>query len=139
MYPTIFPFNLDNPWAYTGFQISSYGLMLVIAFLVCSHLLRKDLIKKNKNPNIADDIVFRAAIGGIIGSKLYYLIEFPESRQKFIQVFTGETTLVAGIREIGTGLVFLGGLIGGMIAVTLYIRKHNISWLEKLDFTLRKD
>ena len=30
---------------------------------------------KGKNPDIADDITFRAAIGGIIGSKIYYLLE----------------------------------------------------------------
>ena len=49
--------------------------MLVIAFLTCSHLLRRDLIKKGKDPNIADDITFRAALGGILGAKIYYLLE----------------------------------------------------------------
>ena len=67
MFPILF--------SYKGLQISSYGLMLVVAFLTCNYLLRRDLTKKNKNPDIADDITFRAAIGGILGSKIYYLLE----------------------------------------------------------------
>ena len=67
MYPILF--------SYKGLQISSYGLMLVVAFLTCNYLLRKDLVKKNKNPDIADDIIFRAAIGGVLGAKIYYLLE----------------------------------------------------------------
>ena len=31
-------------------------------------------------------------------------------------------------------MVFLGGLIGGMISVTLYLRKNNIVWLEAADW-----
>ena len=68
MYPILF--------SYKGIQISTYGLMLVIAFLTCNYLGRRYLTKKNLNPDIADDMTFRAAIGGILGSKIYYIIEF---------------------------------------------------------------
>lgn len=33
----------------------------------------------------------------------------------------------------GSGLVFLGGLAGGMLAVTLLVRKRNQPWLEIAD------
>ena len=67
MYPTIFEYN--------GFVISSYGLMLMTAFLVCNYLLKKHLNSINVDGKIADDIIFYAAIGGILGSKIYYIIE----------------------------------------------------------------
>ena len=67
MYPIIFEYKL--------LKISSYGLMLMLAFLVCNYLLRRYLSRINKNPKIGDDIIFYAALGGISGSKIYYMIE----------------------------------------------------------------
>ena len=137
MYPVLF--------SYKGLQISSYGLMLVVAFLTCNYLLRRDLIKKNKNPDIADDIIFRAAIGGVLGAKIYYLLEninngiAAENIKGFLSIFKGILTLdfstiALGIQNFGSGMVFLGGLIGGMISVSLYLKKNNIPWLEGADW-----
>ena len=131
MYPILF--------SYQGLQISSYGLMLVVAFLTCNYLLRRDLVKKNKNPDIADDIIFRAAIGGVLGAKIYYLLEnidngiASENIKGFLNIFKGIftldfSTIALGIQNFGSGMVFLGGLVGGMISVSLYLRKNNIPW-----------
>jgi len=149
MFPIIF--------SYKGIQISSYGLMLVILFLTCNYLLRRYLKQKNKDPQIADDMVLRAAIGGVIGAKLYYLLEninngiasaninglidaFYALINTFYGIFTLDSSKIAfsgiihGVQDFFTGLVFLGGLIGGMISVTLYLRKHNINWFEAADW-----
>jgi len=67
MYPILFQFG--------SFTISSFGVMMVIAFLLGNYLLRKDVVAEGYDPIIAEDITFRAAIGGILGAKLYYLIE----------------------------------------------------------------
>ena len=67
MYPILFQFG--------SFTISSFGVMMVIAFLLGNYLLRKDVVAEGYNPIIAEDITFRAAIGGILGANLYYLIE----------------------------------------------------------------
>ena len=67
------PFFLFN--ILVAFIISSFGVMMVIAFLLGNYLLRKDVIAEGYDAIIADDIIFRAAIGGIIGAKIYYLIE----------------------------------------------------------------
>ena len=59
--------------------ISSFGAMLVTAFIVCNYLLKKEMINSNLDENLADEITTRAAIGGIVGAKLYYIIEnFPK-------------------------------------------------------------
>jgi len=119
--------------------------MLVVAFLTCNYLLRKDLIKKNYDPDIADDIIFRAAIGGVLGSKIYYLLEninngiAAQNIDGLLDIFRGLLTfdftkITSGIASFGSGMVFLGGLIGGMIAVSLYLRKNNIRWLEGADW-----
>ena len=67
MYPILFEYN--------SFQISTYGFMLMMAFIICNYLLKKYLISINEDGSKADDIVFHAAIGGILGSKIYYIIE----------------------------------------------------------------
>ena len=48
---------------------------MVAAFLICNYLLKKDIAVYGFDPMIGEDITFRAAIGGIIGAKAYYLIE----------------------------------------------------------------
>ena len=60
MYPIIFEYN--------GLVISSYGFMLMIAFITCNFLLKKYLKSINVNPVIGDDLIFYAAIGGIVGA-----------------------------------------------------------------------
>ena len=67
MYTIIFEFK--------GFIISSYGLMLMIAFLLCNYLLKRYLKSFNEQEKYGDDIIFYAAIGGIVGAKMYYIIE----------------------------------------------------------------
>ena len=137
MYPILFE--------YKNLQISSYGLMLMIAFLLCNYLLRNYLVKIGKDPIIGDDIIFYAAFGGIVGAKIYYLIESAlfysdySNIDGILNIFRGFIQLdfsivLLGINQFGSGLVFLGGLIGGMTAVTYYIRKNKLEWLPVSDW-----
>ena len=50
--------------------ISSFGIMIFIAFLSCNLLMKRTLREKQIDTKIGDDIVFWAAIGGILGAKL---------------------------------------------------------------------
>ena len=56
-------------------MISSFGAMMAIAFLVCNYLLKRDLKSIGQDPMIGEGITLRAVLGGIIGAKIYYLIE----------------------------------------------------------------
>ena len=126
-------------------MISSFGAMMAIAFLVCNYLLKRDLKSIGQDPMIGEGITLRAVLGGIIGAKIYYLIE-NIATGKSADNINGLGTIISGIftldigrigegiQNFGGGLVFLGGLIGGMIAVTIYIRKMNLQWLEVADW-----
>ena len=137
MYPILFEYN--------NFQISTYGFMLMLAFIICNFLLKRYLSKININPSIGEDIIFYAAVGGIIGAKLYYIIEYYPTGEGysnivgFFNIFKGIFSFdinlfLLGLADFGSGLVFLGGLIGGMISVTYYIHKNNLNWLEVSDW-----
>ena len=137
MYPILFEFG--------PFLISSFGVMMVTAFFVCNWLLKKDIKAYGYDPQIGENITFRAAVGGIIGAKVYYLIENISTGQTadningLADIFSGIITLNVnliggGIQNFGAGLVFLGGLIGGMIAVSLYVYNNKLIWIEVADW-----
>ena len=136
MHPILFHFG--------SFPISSFGVMMVIAFLLGNYLLRIDVVAEGYDAIIADDIIFRAAIGGILGAKVYYLIENIPTGQAadningLINIIAGIFTLngeriAFGIQNFGAGLVFLGGLVGGMAAVSWYIYRKNLNWFKIAD------
>jgi len=72
---------------------------------------------------LAADLVFAAAVGGILGSKIYYLIE------NFDRVKADPMGMIFS----GAGLVFLGGLMGGTLAVTFVIKKEKLTWIKFAD------
>lgn len=100
-------------------KIYSFGFMLVVVFYSTHFLLNHDLKRLSHNEKLASDMIFWAAIGGIIGSKIYYLLE---NLGDVIQD-------PVGMIFSGSGLVFLGGLMGGTLAVTMVLRKNNLPWL----------
>ena len=115
MYPILFEIG--------PLKIYSFGLMLVIAFYTGLFLLNYDLKRLGYDEKLGADIVFWAALGGVLGSKLYYLLE---NLERVIQD-------PIGMIFSGSGLVFLGGLMLGTFAVTLILRKNNFPWLKFAD------
>ena len=125
------------------FVISSYGFMMVVAFISAYVLLNRDGQRLGWHPELAQDIIFWAAIGGIAGSKLYYLIEnighgsgqnMAGLWDMVAGIFTLDPARIAGgIQNFGAGLVWFGGLMGGMLAVTLLLKRRNKAWLPTAD------
>ncbi len=70
------------------------------------------------------DIVMMAALGGILGAKLFYLFESPGNLEEFLKNPLG---------SFFGGLTIYGGLIVGTIVVTLFARKRGINILQLAD------
>ena len=120
MFPTIFDFGIVNLFGFSfPLAIHSFGFMLVVAFYTTYFILNNDLKKLNYDENLASDLIFWAAFGGVVGSKVYHLLE------NLDQVFQDPIGMIFS----GSGLVFLGGLIGGTIAVTIILNKNKLPWL----------
>jgi phosphatidylglycerol---prolipoprotein diacylglyceryl transferase len=103
--------------------IYSYGVMMALGFLAAGWVLSKELQRQGKDPNLASTLVLWAAVGGLIGARLLFLVE---EWQAFIAdpwpfIFTG------------AGFTWYGGLIGGVAAVTLCVQRHGLSWLGIMD------
>jgi len=113
MHPTLFRFE-DLP-VIGDLTIRTYGTMMAIAFLTCYFILKWELKRRQQESIIATDIVFWAALGGIVGGRLFYLFEH------FSRTIEDPLHMIFS----GSGLVFHGGLIGGTIAVIIFLLKKN--------------
>ena len=122
MYPIIIDFGIIN---ILGFEfhlaIYSFGLMLVVAFYSCYFLLNAELKIIGYDEKLASDIIFWSAFGGILGAKIYYLIE------NIDRVLNSYDPM--GMIFSGAGLVFLGGLIGSIISVSFVLKNNALPWL----------
>ena len=99
--------------------VYSYGLMAALGFLLCGFLLERQLLRVGRDRELAGSIIIAAIIGGIVGSKIYFLIQNPDLlREDFLgNVFSG------------AGLIWYGGAIGGFLAVTWWIRRKGLPFL----------
>jgi phosphatidylglycerol:prolipoprotein diacylglycerol transferase len=122
MYPVIYDFGIVNIFGFKfKLAIYSFGLMLVIAFYTCYFLLNYDFKRFGYSEKLASDIIFWSAMGGILGAKTYYILE------NLDDLLSSSAPL--GMIFSGSGLVFIGGLIGAVIAVSVVIRTNKLPWL----------
>ena len=69
------------------------------------------------------DITIIAALAGILGAKVFAILEEP----------SGFLADPLGTFFSGSGLAFYGGLVGGYLGVTWYMRRHNIPFWPTAD------
>lgn len=72
MYPDLFRLPDWIP-AVGGAQITSFGVMMFLSFLTAGWVLKSELRRMGERADAAWDILFMAALGGVIGAKLYYV------------------------------------------------------------------
>ena len=115
MYPIIFQFG--------PLTIYSFGAFMALAALTAVWLVRVELKRRGHNPELASTIVFAAAIGGLIGARLLFIVE---EWQGF---------LAAPMNYIltGAGFTWYGGFFGGAAAGLWVARKNQIPALVGLD------
>jgi len=98
-----------------GLTIQTFGLCLGAAFIVAGAMVARGLQRIGRSPDLAYEFVFAALVGGLIGAKLWYVLE---NGGKFFS---------------GTGLVFYGGLIGGALAVIGWMKHRDALDLQVAD------
>jgi phosphatidylglycerol:prolipoprotein diacylglycerol transferase len=97
--------------------------MAAIAFLVAGWVTGKELDRRGLPGEVSSNMIFWAAVGGIVGSKLWYVA------QDWRALFSDPIGMIFS----GSGIVWYGGLIGGTLGVTFVIRRHKLPWLRTVD------
>jgi phosphatidylglycerol:prolipoprotein diacylglycerol transferase len=90
--------------------LQTFGLMFALAFLAAGALIAKRLKEIGKPVDWAYEMGFAALIGGVVGSRLYFVVQNYDSVKDDL----------LGNLFGGSGLVWYGGAIGGAIGVLLW-------------------
>jgi phosphatidylglycerol:prolipoprotein diacylglycerol transferase len=106
-----------------GIAIKTFGVTFALGFAACGLLVARRLKELGKPVDWAYEIVFAALIGGVVGARLYYLIENWDKVSHD----------VVGSAFSGSGLVWYGGAIGGAIGVVAWMRWRHALELKMLD------
>lgn len=124
-YPAIDPVLLSL-WG--PIQIRWYGLMYLLGFL-CAWLLAKYRAKHfapNWSASDIEDLIFFAAMGVILGGRLGYLLFYSKGQ------WLDDPLMIFRIWE--GGMSFHGGLLGVIIALFVFAKKYQRSFLATTDF-----
>jgi phosphatidylglycerol---prolipoprotein diacylglyceryl transferase len=101
--------------------LQTFGICFALAFLAAGALCYRRFGELGKPKDWAYEMGFSALIGGVVGSRVYFLV------QNYDEV---KNDLLGNIFS-GSGLVWYGGALGGALAVILWAW-----WRGFLNFTL---
>jgi phosphatidylglycerol:prolipoprotein diacylglycerol transferase len=103
--------------------IYSFGVMMALGFLTAGYFTSKELERKGLNGELGSALVFWAAVGGLIFSRLWSILEDWRGllRDPLSVIFSG------------SGFVWYGGLIGGTLGVTWVVWRNGLPWLKAVD------
>ena len=106
--------------------IPTFGLMVALAMLVSFYILRTDLSRRGvakKDSGLAEAFIAIPCLAGIVGAKLYHVLETPRDliADPLGQIFSQY------------GFAWLGGLIAGVAAFVWLARRSGVPLMTMLD------
>ncbi len=120
MHPELFTLRLPIVGELT---ITSFGAMMALAFLTGYVVILLELRRREMDTELAADILLGALVGGIVGAKLYYVILY----------WSRTVADPLGMLFSRGGLVWYGGLLGGILGVSWMLRRRRVPILQAAD------
>jgi phosphatidylglycerol:prolipoprotein diacylglycerol transferase len=103
-----------------GLSVKTFGLFFALNFAAWGLLAARRLRELGKPGDWAYEMVTVALVGGLIGARGYWLVQNHEN-------------LSLGDVFGGSGLIWYGGLAGGVVAVLIWARRRDFVSLALLD------
>jgi phosphatidylglycerol:prolipoprotein diacylglycerol transferase len=103
--------------------VYSFGLMMALGFLAADYVIRLECVRRGYDPEYSSSIVIAAAVAGLIGSRLYAILD-------------DLPTYLADPKSMifsGSGFVFYGGMIGGLLGAYFVSRWYRIGFTATID------
>jgi phosphatidylglycerol:prolipoprotein diacylglycerol transferase len=106
-----------------GLELQTFGIFFALNFLCWAAVVARRLREIHKPVDWAYEILFVALIGGLIGARGYFLLQnWDDVKDDFFgNIFSG------------SGLIWYGGLIGGVIAVVIWAKWRGFLSLALVD------
>ena len=110
----IFASIVQQPLSYDvgPLQLTGFGLAILMSFVIGQITAQRELARRGYDPEPMGDLVFAAVVGGLLGGKLYYAVLMHDLGAVFSRA----------------GFVFWGGLMGGIVACYIVIRRKHLSF-----------
>jgi phosphatidylglycerol:prolipoprotein diacylglycerol transferase len=103
-----------------GISIKTFGLFFALNFVAWGALVGRRLREIGKPVDWAYEMVAAALVGGLIGARGYWIAQ-------------NHASLSLGNALGGTGLIWYGGLLGGVVAVLLWAKRRDFLSLALVD------
>ncbi|NLE37658.1 MAG: PDZ domain-containing protein [Pirellulaceae bacterium] len=114
-----------------GLPIRGYGTMLLIAVVAGTTLFAWRSRRYGYNPDTMVSLVFWMFVPGIVGARLFFVIQY---WRDFAKPDRSPAEVIAAILSFSEGgLVVYGSLIGGLIGMVVFVRKHRLPVLAICD------
>lgn len=106
-----------------GLPLKTFGLCFALGFLAAGALLARRLRERGESPDWAYELLFAAALGGLIGARAWYLAEHTDE--------LSDDPL--GSLFGGSGLTWYGGALGGALGAAIWARRKGMGGLALVD------
>lgn len=114
------------PGFYLGpLQIRFYGIAYVVAFIVGTAIATRHLERRGVSRNVAGDIAFWAIVFGLIGARLYFVVQ-----SGWYWYLTHPLHIFAFWEG---GMAFFGAIFAALIVLMVMARRHHINFWDLLD------
>ncbi len=107
-----FPFLPDS---FQWLKISTFGVCMATSFLAANFFTQKEFARLKIEPKMADTIVILAIIGGVCGSKIFFVLESWNEWSGWSEMWSRLFS--------GGGLTWYGGFILAALLIYLYTVK----------------
>jgi phosphatidylglycerol:prolipoprotein diacylglycerol transferase len=118
--------GLDSQAQPKGLPIRGYGMMMLLGVVSGVGIVVQRAHRMGLNPEVIYSLAFWMFVGGIIGARVFFVIQYWEQ-------FRGETmldTLAKILTFWEGGLVVYGSLVGALLGVLLFCRRKQLSpWM----------
>lgn len=117
-----------------GLPIRGYGVMLLVAVVSAVALAAWRAVRVGVDPELILTLAFWAFVPGIIGARLFYVIQ--KWPHEFAPVYHNggvAALLASSLNIVQGGLVLYGSLIGGILGTAAFLYKYKLPALATLD------
>lgn len=108
-----------------GFPIYTYGLMLLIAFMLSTSLAVYLGKQRNYPKDYLTDLCMWAILAGIAGCRIGYVVQYPAR-------YLANPLQILNLRE--GGMTITGGVVLSVLSLFVYFRVKKVPVLNVLDF-----
>ena len=111
-----------------GFEITFFGILLAVGMLLGMVFVVLEAKRKKQDANLHLGMMISGLAGGFIGARFFYvLLSWSVYKTDIMKVFDTRNG----------GMVFYGGLLGGVLAAAIFCRIKKAAFMEMADVAVK--